>query len=183
MDPRLQSIHLGESSRREDYRRARAALAQAVGNHTLNGDLIARPVAPSPDLLTITPEEKPVVPAGTVAVAWLLDRGRVLPLKIGLNSVGRLPDNDVVIDDPSVSRRHCAIIIHSDLSIVIHDTASKNGTAVNGIRIQQPTRLQNGDEIAFCDRRLTFSTSPGGVPQAVPVPVAAKPPDDCTLIT
>ena len=75
---------------------------------------------------TLAPGEVPVKQAGVHC--WLLDRGRQIPLKVGLNSVGRLPDNDIVIDDATVSRRHCAIVVHSDLTIEIHDVASKNGT-------------------------------------------------------
>jgi pSer/pThr/pTyr-binding forkhead associated (FHA) protein len=40
----------------------------------------------------------------------------------------------------------------------LHDTASKNGTYVNGKRISGPTRLRSGDEIRMCDQRLVFVT-------------------------
>jgi pSer/pThr/pTyr-binding forkhead associated (FHA) protein len=110
-------------------------------------------------LRTLAPGDVPVKQAGTHC--WLLDRGRQIPLKVGLNSVGRLPDNDVVIDDATVSRRHCAIVVHSDLTIEVHDVASKNGTMVNGAKISGPTRLRDGDEIGLSDRRLTFLTHSG----------------------
>ncbi|QEG29459.1 Transcriptional regulatory protein EmbR [Gemmata obscuriglobus] len=73
-----------------------------------------------------------------------------------MNSIGRLPDNDVVVNDECVSRRHCAIVVHSDLRCELHDVASKNGTILNGRRIPQPTKLQSGDQITLCNRRLTF---------------------------
>jgi pSer/pThr/pTyr-binding forkhead associated (FHA) protein len=38
----------------------------------------------------------------------------------------------------------------------LHDTASRNGTFVNGKRIVEPTRLQRGDEIKIYKRRLLF---------------------------
>ena len=103
---------------------------------------------------TLAPGDVPVKSAGNHC--WLLDRGKQIPLKVGLNSIGRLPDNDVVIDDATVSRRHCAIVVHSDLTIEVHDVASKNGTTVNGSKIGGPTRLRDGDEIGLSDRRLTF---------------------------
>ncbi|HEY1186722.1 MAG TPA: FHA domain-containing protein [Gemmata sp.] len=87
---------------------------------------------------------------------FLKDGSNVYPLRIGMNSVGRLPDNDVVIRDECVSRRHCAIVVHSDLRCELHDVASKNGTLLNGRKIPQPTRLQSGDHITLCNRRLTF---------------------------
>src|SRR5947208_33618 len=58
---------------------------------------------------------------------WLLDQGTVYPLKIGVNTIGRLPDNDVVIQGPYVSRRHCAILVHSGPKCELYDVASKNG--------------------------------------------------------
>jgi pSer/pThr/pTyr-binding forkhead associated (FHA) protein len=78
---------------------------------------------------------------------------------MGMNSVGRLPDNDVVIRDECVSRRHCAVVIHHDLRCEIHDVASKNGTILNGKKIPNPSRIQSGDQITLCNRRLTFHIS------------------------
>jgi len=40
-----------------------------------------------------------------------------------------MPDNDVVLQDAYVSRRHCAILIHlTGERCELHDIASKNGT-------------------------------------------------------
>jgi pSer/pThr/pTyr-binding forkhead associated (FHA) protein len=87
---------------------------------------------------------------------YLKDGVNIYPLHLGMNSIGRLPDNDVVVRDECVSRRHCAIVIHSDLRCELHDVASKNGTLHNGKKIPAPTRLQSGDQITLCNRRLTF---------------------------
>ena len=89
---------------------------------------------------------------------WLQDGEGIYPLKVGLNSVGRMPDNDVIVPDGSVSRRHCAIIVHAGDGCELHDTASKNGTFLNGQRIQGPTRLAHGDEIRMCDHKIIFQT-------------------------
>ena len=62
----------------------------------------------------------------------------------------------MVIRDECVSRRHCAVVIHHDLRCELHDVASKNGTLLNGKKIPGPTRLQSGDQITLCGRRLTF---------------------------
>ena len=154
MDPRLLSIHLEGNPRREAFRAARGRVEHAAGGHTIAGE-IRLPLGPEHnEMKTLAPGEVPVKPGGVHC--WLLDRGRQIALKVGLNSVGRLPDNDVVIDDATVSRRHCAIVVHSDLTIEIHDVASKNGTLVNGRRLQGPTRLRDGDEIGLSDRRLRF---------------------------
>ena len=67
-----------------------------------------------------------------------------------------MPDNDVVIRDECVSRRHCAVLVHTDLRCEIVEMASKNGTVVNGKKIDGITKLQSGDQIVLCNRRLTF---------------------------
>jgi pSer/pThr/pTyr-binding forkhead associated (FHA) protein len=89
---------------------------------------------------------------------WLVDNEYIYPLKVGINTVGRSPDNDVVVQDCYISRRHCAILVHAGNVCELHDTASKNGTFVNGQRIAGPTRLRSGDEIRICDQRLVFVT-------------------------
>jgi FHA domain len=154
VDPRLLSVHLEGNPRRDAFRAARGRVEHAAGGHTLAGELRLSLGAEHRELKTLAPSDVPVKAGGVQC--WLLDRGRQLPLKVGLNSVGRLPDNDVVIDDATVSRRHCAIVVHSDMSIEIHDVASKNGTLINGKKLAGPTRLRDGDEIGLSERRLTF---------------------------
>ncbi len=90
---------------------------------------------------------------------WLQDQEDcIYPLKIGLNTVGRSDDNDVVVADAYVSRRHCAILVHATSECELHDIASKNGTFINGNRLSSPTRLKAGDEIRMCGRNFVFRT-------------------------
>lgn len=155
MDPDLmKSLHLEGNPRRELFRQVRERIAAAAGSHTVAGRVRIHSPSSSPDLQTLAPADVPVK-AGSIQ-CWILDRGRKLPLKIGMNSVGRLPDNDVIIDDATVSRRHCAVLVHSDLSFELHDVASKNGTLLNGKKITGPTQIRDGDEITLCERRLIF---------------------------
>jgi len=154
VDQRLLSVHLEGNPRRDAFRAARGRVEFAAGGHTLAGEVRLALGCENRDMKTLAPAEVPVQAGGTHC--WLLDRGRQVALKVGLNSVGRLPDNDVVIDDATVSRRHCAIVVHSDLTIEIHDVASKNGTTVNGKKIQGSVRLRDSDEIGLSERHLTF---------------------------
>ena len=94
----------------------------------------------------------------TATQYWLVDRDSVYPLKVGLNTIGRMPDNDVAVLDGSISRRHCAIIIHATRGSELYDTASKNGTFLNGQRVSVPTQLNPGDQIRLCDRQFIFLT-------------------------
>ncbi len=73
------------------------------------------------------------------------------PLVGRRTTIGRDPENDVVIPDRRVSRRHAEVVqIGSDF--VLRDCDSKNGTFVNGERVLSERRLQDGDEIqvALC---------------------------------
>lgn len=152
-DPRFLSVHLEGLPRRDAFRAARERLRDGCGMHTLGGDLaFLEDERPSPrdlDGQTATM----AVAAGTF---WVQDGENLYPLATGVNSVGRLPDNSVVIRDECVSRRHCAIVIHRNGSCEIHDVASKNGTIVNGHKIAGPTRLKPGDRITLCNRQLVF---------------------------
>jgi hypothetical protein len=165
VDSRLLSIHLEGNPRREAFRAARGRVEHAAGGHTVAGEVRLPLGSEARELKTLAPGEVPVKSGSTHC--WLLDRGRQVPLKVGLNSVGRLPDNDVVIDDATVSRRHCAIVVHSDLTVEIHDVASKNGTTVNGRKIAGPTRLRDNDEIGLSERNLTFLMFSGQATGAV----------------
>lgn len=50
-------------------------------------------------------------------------------------SVGRTKENDLQIDDPSVSKIHAALVLNSDRQLMVADTGSTNGTFVNSQRI------------------------------------------------
>ena len=150
-DPRLCSVHLEAHPRRQDYRRAREALLGACGQQTLALDQAH--VEESGALRTHNADDNP--PPAT-AQFWLVDQDGIHNLKVGLNTIGRMPDNDVPVPDGSVSRRHCAILVHAGTGCEVQDFASKNGTLVNGRKISGPTRLQSGDEIQMCNQRLVF---------------------------
>jgi hypothetical protein len=156
-DPRLNSIHL-EFPRRDEFRHAREALLGSRGTSTiaLEGGLEQWAQAGGQ---TMIQDAKERVPAGVSC--WLTDQESIYPLKVGINTIGRLPDNDVVVHAPYVSRRHCAIVVHLQDGCELHDIASKNGTFINGQKISGPTRLRHGDEIRMCDLKLTFLSRKG----------------------
>lgn len=49
--------------------------------------------------------------------------------------VGRTKENDLAIDDPSISKIHAALVLNSDNQLMVADTGSTNGTFINGQRI------------------------------------------------
>jgi hypothetical protein len=154
-DSRLNSIHL-DSNRRQDFRQAREALLGARGTQTqaLENREAFLWAAEGNHTAIQNLDNKAPSPARFV----LMDREYTYPLKVGLNTIGRMPDNDVVLQDPYVSRRHCAILVHTGENCEVHDIASKNGTFVNGRKINGPTSLNSGDEIRMCGKQLVFMT-------------------------
>lgn len=70
-------------------------------------------------------------------------------------TIGRLGDNDVQLDEGSVSSRH-AEIVAADGSAVLRDLNSTNGTFLNGEQVTGEHPLQEGDEIYFGSVRTVF---------------------------
>lgn len=60
-------------------------------------------------------------------------------------TIGRSRDNSIVLDDMLVSRKHIRITA-DDQGLLLEDLGSRNGTYVNGRRVEQ-THLQEGDRI------------------------------------
>jgi pSer/pThr/pTyr-binding forkhead associated (FHA) protein len=75
-------------------------------------------------------------------------------------TIGRLPDNDVRIDNPAVSGHH-ALIINILNDSFLEDLNSTNGTYVNGKLIKKHA-LQHGDVITCGHHQLRFVDSHAG---------------------
>jgi pSer/pThr/pTyr-binding forkhead associated (FHA) protein len=53
--------------------------------------------------------------------------------------VGRDPTCDILINDPSISRRHCQFTLDSDGALVVRDLGSTNGVYVDDRRVSKAT--------------------------------------------
>lgn len=76
--------------------------------------------------------------------------GSRVEMKNGQTSVGRNPDNDVVLDEPAVSRYHAVFRFdESSGDATIMDLGSTNGVTVNNVEIKSgtPYKLQQRDTI------------------------------------
>ena len=85
--------------------------------------------------------------------------GKVYPLDKNEEFVGRDLNNDIVINDPEISRRHARLYVQGN-GYVLEDLGSTNGTFVNGQRLLGPHVLRPGDTITFGERlNLVFESS------------------------
>ncbi len=66
-------------------------------------------------------------------------------------SVGRTKENDLWIDDASVSKIHAALVLNSDKRLMVADTGSTNGTFINGERIAygKAIVIKDADKLRF----------------------------------
>lgn len=71
---------------------------------------------------------------------------RDILLREGELTFGRSEECTVLLDDALLSRVHARLDVSSE-EVVLEDLGSKNGTYVNGTRLEEPSRLLNGDEI------------------------------------
>lgn len=80
--------------------------------------------------------------------AFLVVDGEEKPLKAGLNTFGRKPENDVQIADPYVSGKHGTIDVRED-GLFLTDIGSTNGTIFNGEKMEPnvETNLTEDDEV------------------------------------
>lgn len=73
-------------------------------------------------------------------------------------TIGRHPDNNVVVNDPIVGRHHLQITQHDDGHFSVLDLNSKNGTYINGKRVYGEARLSPNDKIQIGRTTLPWTT-------------------------
>ena len=94
---------------------------------------------------------------GAGAGSVLLPSGERFVLRDQITSIGRLPECEITLLDPNVSRRHAEIHQRGN-GFAIVDLGSTNGCTVNGVRITE-RELRDGDEIGIGNLRLAFQAS------------------------
>jgi len=91
----------------------------------------------------------------TPSVCRIVAGDREVMLAAGENIIGRAPDAAVFVDDTGVSRQHARVIVDGSRATV-EDLGSKNGTIVDGQRIEGSTPLANGALIVVGATVLRF---------------------------
>ena len=91
--------------------------------------------------------------------AYLIDNdndNKRYPIMRTISRIGRSKDNELILDDASISRRHAEMHRNATGGFEIIDMNSMNGVYVNGEKIGR-ARLQEGDEVEVGDIVLKFS--------------------------
>lgn len=100
--------------------------------------------------------DRPRAPRGSIEIP--AERRRVALTGEPL-TIGRDPENDIVLDDRRVSRRHAEIRLRLG-RYTLYDLQSTNGTFVNDRRVAEVV-LSDGDRIAIGGSELVISTEAG----------------------
>ncbi|MFF9396851.1 FHA domain-containing protein [Streptomyces griseoluteus] len=125
---------------------------------------LGAPVAPEPHPeLDDAPTQLHVVAGPDAGGVHLLHGGRI--------TVGRSADADVPLDDPDVSRLHCAVTVTAEGRVSVADLESTNGTTLDGARVTgRPLRFPSGGLLRLGESalRVTPSGGPGARVRTVP---------------
>src|SRR5919106_3318871 len=119
----------------------------------------AEPMRPSSDTMVFRkPADAAAAPDSARRACLLVSTrgGRPVQFDLGgpLISVGRASDNDVIVDDPMVSRHHCQLKLQHG-AYGFADLGSRNGSTVNGQPVTQ-IALGPGDVIRIGDTEIEF---------------------------
>jgi DNA-binding SARP family transcriptional activator len=106
---------------------------------------------------TVTVLDQRTNAARQKVVAYLHDiaSGHDFPLRSAATRIGRLSDNDIVLDSANVSRHH-AVIVDTGTNFIINDLRSSNGVHVRHKRIRVASTISDGDHIGICDYEFMF---------------------------
>ena len=100
--------------------------------------------------------------------------GPPIPITRDVTVIGRLASCDVVVDDASLSKRHC-VLVKTDGLLVVRDLATTNGTKVKGQKIRWAALLPE-DRISFgrCKFRVYLGADDVVAPSERPAGAAAS---------
>jgi pSer/pThr/pTyr-binding forkhead associated (FHA) protein len=115
------------------------------------------------------PEVKPEDEAETFIANFSLN-GKVKQVELRFGekqrrSVGRTKENDLSLEDQSVSKIHAALVLNSEKQLMVADTGSTNGTFINDKRIAygRAFPVTNADKVKFGNIEVAFEHIPRAV--------------------
>ena len=117
----------------------------------------------------LPPEAKPEPQAETFIANFALN-GKARQVELTFKgkqrrSVGRSKENDLSLEDPSVSKIHAALVLNSETQLMVADTGSTNGTFINDKRIAygRAFPIANADRVKFGNIEVAFEYIPRAV--------------------
>jgi len=99
---------------------------------------------------------------------------QVIELHLGVNRLGRSPENHFQIQHPSISASHCEVILAAD-EVTVRDCDSTNGTFIGGEQVTE-AKLYAGQTLCLGDVELFVEST--DVTVAIPkfeLPLPAPP--------
>ena len=105
--------------------------------------------------------------------------GRSCDLASERTTIGRVEENNFQISEPSVSSRHCEILLRGN-DVVVKDLGSTNGTFINGEKITEEGVLKPGQTLRLGNIELKLDTpgaagAPAPASGSAPAPAPAAP--------
>ncbi|MDA3862900.1 MAG: GGDEF domain-containing protein [Deltaproteobacteria bacterium] len=99
------------------------------------------------DLKQNKTEEDKLKPACLVPIYGVKDMGKKYDLNSLVTSIGRSAACSILVNDESVSRKHCEVRSTSNGVYMVHDLNSTNGTYLNNEPIKVPTQIHENDQL------------------------------------
>lgn len=130
---------------------------RVIGWHSSNPLALAEKMSISEEQDTQSP------PSGAFLV---VDGRQHFELKAPVVRIGRRLDNDLVLDDPHVSREHFRLVARNH-RYLLEDVGSTVGTRVNGKEVNEHF-LNPGDVISVASIDLIYGEDIGGPPEVTP---------------
>lgn len=132
-----------------------AAAASAAPDSTLGGVDLGRTVSP-------------VSNQAFISVRTGRHAGRRFSLAGAVTTIGRSSDNALVLEDPPVSRFH-ARITREGSEYFLEDAGSTAGTFLEGVKVSQRVRLNQGSVIRLGDTELAFEAPSAPTPDVTQI--------------
>ena len=111
-------------------------------------------------LIGIYGKQSGLTPKALLSVESGVDKGKSFQLTSPELSVGRAQDNNIMLADQHVSSHH-AMVHYREKGYMIEDLGSKNGTFVNGTRVEH-SLIRDNDRIEMGETLLRFRDPASG---------------------
>ncbi len=134
--------------------RVTCALVDEAGEEMAEGHPAVRELASGRTQVLDRDKLLAVQPKAPKAALEVVSEGRRVALGAGTICIGRSPENDIVLDDRRVSRRHAEVRLRLGRH-TLYDLGSTNGTFVNGKRVSE-VALSEGDRITLGAATLVY---------------------------